>query len=410
MKKVIFIILALFSANICRAGKPPKLLLDGEEVELNNIPIIDGPYSTYSLRTLIAAKLLGLEYFWILYPSPLAADGRGYLEVYIYPFEVLTSEEEDLLGSRLPHHNITHNSFLNLIDNKSDLIITQRKISDEEKEYAEEQGVTLLEKPIAVNALTFIVNIFNPVDNLSIDQIRGIYTGKITNWNEVGCEDAAITAYLQPSDIETGELFNSMVMDGQSTSSLPKLTISRIMLPEYYFISENQTGLTYTSFYHSDFLFSPVVPSYSKTVGVNDVTATRENILNGTYPYVTNVYAAVRSDIDKSSVAYKIYEFLTTDEGQSLVDESGYIPLPKAASISNVSKVNADITIRNRKINIISDEPAQRLEITDMQGRTVFHESVNSNNISVPSDMRGLYMVSVWFANGEKLAKKVMMY
>ena len=172
----------------------------------------------------------------------------------------------------------------------------------------------------------------------------------------------------------------------------------------------NKKGLTYTSFYHSDFLFSPIAPSFSKTVGINDVTATRENILNGTYPYVTNVYAAVRSDIDKSSVAYKIYEFLTTDEGQSLVDESGYIPLPKAASISNVSKVNADITIRNRKISIISEEPAQRLEITDMQGRTVFHENVNSNNISVPSDMRGLYMVSVWFANGEKLAKKVMMY
>ncbi|MBO4397698.1 MAG: T9SS type A sorting domain-containing protein, partial [Bacteroidaceae bacterium] len=74
------------------------------------------------------------------------------------------------------------------------------------------------------------------------------------------------------------------------------------------------------------------------------------------------------------------------------------------------SKVNADITIRNRKISIISDEPAQRLEITDMQGRTLFHENVISNNISVSSDMRGLYMVSVWFANGEKLAKKVMMY
>ena len=409
MKKIyIFILLTLLCSSICRADNPPKLLLDGEKVDINNIPIIDGLYSTYSLRSLIIAKLLGVGYFWYVHPP--VGSGQGYLKLEIETYYAYNSEEMDFIRSRLPYNNITHNSFLNLIENKSDLIIIQRKISDEEKEYAEEQGVTLLEKPIAVNALTFIVNQSNPVDNLSIDQIRGIYTGKITNWNEVGGEDAAITAYLQPSDIETGELFNPMVMDGQPTSSLPELSRDWFNIPEYYFIRDNKKGLTYTSFYHSDFLFSPIAPSFSKTVGVNDVTATRENILNGTYPYVTNVYAAVRSDIDKSSVAYKIYEFLTTDEGQSLVDESGYIPLPKAASISNVSKVNADITIRNRKISIISEEPAQRLEITDMQGRTVFHENVNSNNISVPSDMRGLYMVSVWFANGEKLAKKVMMY
>ena len=409
MKKIyIFILLTLLCSSICRADNPPKLLLDGEKVDINNIPIIDGLYSTYSLRSLIIAKLLGVGYFWYVHPP--VGSGQGYLKLEIETYYAYNSEEMDFIRSRLPYNNITHNSFLNLIENKADLIIIQRKISDEEKEYAEEQGVTLLEKPIAVNALTFIVNQSNPVDNLSIDQIRGIYTGKITNWNEVGGEDAAITAYLQPSDIETGELFNPMVMDGQPTSSLPELSRDWFNIPEYYFIRDNKKGLTYTSFYHSDFLFSPIAPSFSKTVGVNDVTATRENILNGTYPYVTNVYAAVRSDIDKSSVAYKIYEFLTTDEGQSLVDESGYIPLPKAASISNVSKVNADITIRNRKISIISEEPAQRLEITDMQGRTVFHENVNSNNISVPSDMRGLYMVSVWFANGEKLAKKVMMY
>ena len=409
MKKIyIFILLTLLCSSICRADNPPKLLLDGEKVDINNIPIIDGLYSTYSLRSLIIAKLLGVGYFWYVHPP--VGSGQGYLKLEIETYYAYNSEEMDFIRSRLPYNNITHNSFLNLIENKSDLIIIQRKISDEEKEYAEEQGVTLLEKPIAVNALTFIVNQSNPVDNLSIDQIRVIYTGKITNWNEVGGEDAAITAYLQPSDIETGELFNPMVMDGQPTSSLPELSRDWFNIPEYYFIRDNKKGLTYTSFYHSDFLFSPIAPSFSKTVGVNDVTATRENILNGTYPYVTNVYAAVRSDIDKSSVAYRIYEFLTTDEGQSLVDESGYIPLPKAASISNVSKVNADITIRNRKISIISEEPAQRLEITDMQGRTAFHENVNSNNISVPSDMRGLYMVSVWFANGEKLAKKVMMY
>ena len=413
MKKVIFILLALLCANISRADNPPKVLLDGEEVDIDNLPIIDGYYSTFSLRRLIIAKLLGVDYFWNLQP-PLGS-GEGYLELAMTTYYDYTSEERSFISSRLPL-NKTHDSFLNLIENKSDLIITQRRISEEEKEYADEQGVTLLEKPIAVDALAFIVNQSNPVNNLSIEQIQGIYTGDITNWNEVGGEDAMITAALQPSDIEIGELFNSMVMDGQPASSLLETTtnsgmrpLGSSMIPEYYFIKENQTGLTYTSFYYCDFLFSPIAPRPSKVIGVNNVAATRENILNGTYPYVTNVYAAVRSDIDKSSVAYKIYEFLTTDEGQNIIDESGYIPLPKAASISNMSKVNANITIRDHTINIVSEKPAQRIEVADMQGRTIFLNTTNANYISVPTDMHGVYMVSAWFANGEKLTKKIYM-
>ena len=54
---------------------------------------------------------------------------------------------------------------------------------------------------------------------------------------------------------------------------------------------------------------------------------TKENIRNNKYPYTTEVYAAVRSDIDRSSTAYELFEFLTTQAGQQIINESGYIPL-----------------------------------------------------------------------------------
>ena len=74
MKKIyIFILLTLLCSSICRADNPPKLLLDGEKVDINNIPIIDGLYSTYSLRSLIIAKLLGVGYFWYVHP-PVGLD------------------------------------------------------------------------------------------------------------------------------------------------------------------------------------------------------------------------------------------------------------------------------------------------------------------------------------------------
>ena len=71
---------------------------------------------------------------------------------------------------------------------------------------------------------------------------------------------------------------------------------------------------------------------------------TKENIISNTYPYTTEVYAAVRSDIDRNSTAYKLFEFLTTAEGQNIVNESGYVPLDKASSVRSIYGAN-DITL-----------------------------------------------------------------
>ena len=97
MKKVyILVLIALFCSSISRADNPPKVLLDGEEVEIDDLPIIDGPYSTYSLRRLIIAKLLGVDYFWNLQP-PLGS-GEGYLELAMTTYYDYTSEERSFIS------------------------------------------------------------------------------------------------------------------------------------------------------------------------------------------------------------------------------------------------------------------------------------------------------------------------
>ena len=69
-------------------------------------------------------------------------------------------------------------SFMNLIDDKVEMVIAARLISRDEKVYAEENGVTLIGKPIAKDALTFMVNPLNPVNNLSIGQLQRIFSGE----------------------------------------------------------------------------------------------------------------------------------------------------------------------------------------------------------------------------------------
>ncbi|MBR4590546.1 MAG: substrate-binding domain-containing protein [Bacteroidaceae bacterium] len=413
MVKVIFIILALFSTNICRADNPPKVLLDGKEITVDEFPIFNGSPCTRPLRFILACKLLGFNYKWY-YDWRQRGTSDSYKKVDIYTSNlgfVNNSEltEKEAYFRSLHQSDLLWDSpkpYINLIDNKVELILMDNEMSFEDKEYADEKGVTLLSKPIARNALTFMINSENPVDNLSTQQIQGIYTGDITNWNEVGGEDIEIKAYVRNSSTFEQKEFETKVMDGLTVSSFPILNISGNQVVSYYQIITDKKAISYTPYYYHSVINGP---SSTKAVGVDGVAMTRENILNGTYPYVTNVYASVRSDIDKSSVAYKIYEFLTTDEGQSIVDESGYIPLPKAASISNMSKVNADITIRDHTINIVSEKPAQRIEVADLQGRTIYQNTTTANKVSVQSDMHGVYMVSVWFAGGEKLTKKICM-
>lgn len=81
----------------------------------------------------------------------------------------------------------------------------------------------------------------------------------------------------------------------------------------------------------------------------------KENIKNNTYPYTSNVYTAVRSDIDKSSLAYRIFDFLTTEEGQAIVDESGYVPMYSTPT----------------EIHAIEHKCSQGDTIHDLSGRSV---------------------------------------
>lgn len=228
-----------------------------------------------------------------------------------------------------------------MIDDKVEMVIAARLISRDEKVYAEENGVTLIGKPIAKDALTFMVNPLNPVNNLSISQLQRIYTGEITNWKEVGGNDEEINPYVRNRNSGSQEKFETLVMDGLTIGDFPELQVGLTMMSPYYQLEEDKQGIGYSPFYY----YSVIVDNGStRAIGINGVEMTKENIISNTYPYTTEVYAAVRSDIDRNSTAYKLFEFLTTAEGQNIVNESGYVPLDKASSVRSIYGAN-DITL-----------------------------------------------------------------
>lgn len=96
-------------------------------------------------------------------------------------------------------HTTTHDSFYHLLNKEVDLIFSV-PISDEQKKAAQEQGIELEQVPIAKEGFVFVVNAENPVDSLTQQQLRDIYSGRITNWKEVGGKDQEIIAYQRNWD------------------------------------------------------------------------------------------------------------------------------------------------------------------------------------------------------------------
>jgi len=286
---------------------------------LDNYPKVDGSTSTDPLNILIACKLLGIKHQWKM-------NGNGW---FIEP--VLKSNNNLKKFEQLIRSSQTHWSILNLIDKKADIILSARTMSPEEKDYADSKGIVLIETPIALDAFIFLINPNNPITSLTIEQIQDIYTGNITNWNEIGGDDAPIVPFIRNQNSGSQELMDSLVMDGfdimnhlpWSDESFYKNHIISSMIPVFDRVWEDKDAICYTVYYFKEYILRD---KRTKSLAINGIPPSKENIENNIYPLSAEVYAVIRSDLDKSSIAYKIYEWIQTENGKEVISESGYIP------------------------------------------------------------------------------------
>lgn len=368
-----------------------------------NFPVLDGSDSTEPLRDILMCRIFGFQYKWERYSPFLQDPTRAKQEVR--PVYACSDSQRALIEKKMQKSN-THQSYMNLIDGKVELVIAARAASRDENKYARDNNVALIEKPIAKDALTFMVNNSNSIESLSVEQIRKIYTGDIANWQEVGGEDMLITPYVRNRNSGSQEKFETMVMDGLEIKKFPEWHMGTTMETPYFQIENDRSGIAFTPYYYS------VIVGYgsTKAIGIEGVGMTKENIYNDTYPYVTNIYASIRADIDKSSTAYKIFEFLTSDKGQSVVEESGYIPLHKSST--GISKQTNDgkieVSYLHGNIAVKCDECLQKIQVFDLNGTKVFSKSVNDKFIKIHHHLSGVFVISLFFDNGSSYIKKII--
>ena len=314
-----FVILAILFATIICTSCEKEDMFDSMYIKgltLDNYPRVDGSTSTAPLNVIIACELLGIGY-------------ESFQDIYDDSFgmrPLLNKTTTKKFEQRIKSSQ-THQSFINLINNETDIILSARKMSPDEKSYAEAAGVRLIETPIALDAFVILVNGSNPVGALTIEQIQDIYTGKTTNWAALGGHDANIIPYVRNPNSGSQELMESLVMKDKNFMQLPiaseLVIIIWSMAGGVSTIIDDWNGISYSVYYYLE----NILPLHGRQyIAVEGISPNAETIGNKSYPFTTEVYVVICSDLDKSSMVHQVYEFLQTAAGKQIIRKSGYLP------------------------------------------------------------------------------------
>jgi phosphate transport system substrate-binding protein len=224
-----------------------------------------------------------------------------------------------VLKDRVPNRG-THEAYMALLESRADLILVARLPSADEMAAARTAHTDFDVRPIAKDAFVFLVHVNNPVTSLTFDQARAIYQGKITNWKELGGPDELIAAYQRDNNSGSQELMAALVMKGAPMINALDMVIPT-MNGAVNAIHNHSTGIGYSVYYYVSYM----LPDYSiKFLSVNGVQPTPETIANGRYPLTADVYAVTQTKYWSNS-ATKLRDWLLTDEGRTVIKESGYV-------------------------------------------------------------------------------------
>jgi len=264
-------------------------------------------------------------------------------------FMAATGEDATVAASEVVHTKTT-NSYNRLYNGEVDLLIVY-----EPAEVIVERMKTepLCIKPIGLDALVFLANTANPLNSLTMEQLVEIYSGNITNWAEVGGLDRELLAFQRPLNSGSQTLMQKLVMkdvpmvDGDNVFRYS--TMSDILEGMLSYNNEDNT-LGYSVFYYANNMY---FEKDLKLMGVDGVLPSTQTIYDGSYQLTNAFYAVVRPDEPADSNARKIFDWLTSEAGQQLVLDLGYVPvqMPAGADISDV-KIE-----KQEKMEVLAKEP-----------------------------------------------------
>jgi phosphate transport system substrate-binding protein len=207
-----------------------------------------------------------------------------------------------------------------LIDGNIDIADASRDLKPEESQRAKARGLNLTRYVVALDCLAVIVHPDNPVTNLTMAQLKGIYDGSIKNWSEVGGADMVIIPVNRDSSSGTFEMWVEKVLHGERHRRDVQVQSSSGGVA--YAVSGNRHAVGYVSL---GFLSESV-----KSLTVDGVAPSKESALSGRYPIIRELYMFVSGD--RSKEAESFISFVLSPSGAKVVEEMGFLPPEEISS------------------------------------------------------------------------------
>ncbi len=216
-----------------------------------------------------------------------------------------------------------------LINGTVDIANASREIKSDEITAAENNGIEPVETVVAVDALAVIVNPKNPVDRLTIPQLADIFTGRITNWKEVGGNDAPIVLVSRESNSGTHVYFLEQVVRRGEKDNTDIFAAKTLMMPSSVGITSevgrNPNAIGYDGLgYVTD---KEKMIAVARTADDPYILPSVATGADGSYPLARNLYMYTAGE--PTGVIAEYMDWIHGPEGQQIVAQLGFVPLPQ---------------------------------------------------------------------------------
>lgn len=207
-----------------------------------------------------------------------------------------------------------------LSTNTTDIAQSSRKMKIDEKLKFTEAGKKIVEKVIAYDALAVIVNPSNKVSQLTREQLEGIFTGKITNWKQVGGDDLKIIVYSRETSSGTYEFFKEHVLNKKNYAANALLMPATGAIVQS--VSQTKGAIGYIGLAYIEKTTKAIKVSFDK--GKNYVAPSVDNAKNKSYPITRPLFYYYQANIEGRVKPF--INYITSAEGQNIVLKEGYVP------------------------------------------------------------------------------------
>ncbi len=242
----------------------------------------------------------------------------------VMPMAELAAEEFNMLQDDYKVNVKSGGSGVGIVDvaeGRSDIAMSSREIKLEERQRYETPKVRFIEIPVGFDAICLVISpdVYNQgVTSLTKDEVRRIYAGDITNWEELCGPNTEIFAIGRRPGSGTRDTFNEIIM-GSKEAETPAVSYDAGESSEVKFSTQrSRNAIGYMG-------YSFVMTGDTKVISLDDVQPTIESIKSGAYPLARKLYFVTLGEPSPGARAF--IDYILSPEGQQIAIENGFIPI-----------------------------------------------------------------------------------